>query len=178
MGKDKKTKECDRETVVLFEVFQLATISQGEDEMSPTEFLEKYSSSIRATCRVFELLGLAKPVQGRIIGWMPTKRLLSLVVEPSARPLKRATKRWAGYSDIAILELLLVAADASVYDRKSEAEFACNVLEQLGLLRKDNSDDWITTNRLAELVVEVRDAKLLTHCDQLPGMFGSQSRRP
>ena len=171
LNDQKKSEEIDDETMVLIELFQKAFFLRGDNDLSQAGYLEKYDNSIRATGRVLKLLGLAESIESRVIGWKPTPRLISLLAEPGARPLK-ATREWATYTHHALVELLLEAADVDYYDRSSGSDLACGVLEQLGLLRKDDRGDWRPTRRLVELVNEVRQAKVFAYVQQMPsGVF-------
>jgi len=162
-----ESEKIDDDTMLLTGLFQKAVFLRGDDDLSQAGCLEKYDNSIRATGRVLKLLGLAEPIERRVIGWKPTPRLISLLAEPGTRPLN-ATREWATYTHHALVELLLEAADVDYYDRSSGSDFACGFLEQLGLLRKDDCGDWRPTRRLVELVVEVRLVKLLAYFDKVP----------
>jgi hypothetical protein len=161
----KKSEEINDETMVLIDLFQRAFFPKPD--LTPMEYLEQYDTFIRATGRVLELLGLAKPIECRIIGWKSTRRLIDLLAEPGARALK-ATRKKASFTEFALVNLLLLAADIDPYDGNNDAGFAIGVLEQLGLVRQDGAKDWKPTDRLVELVVEVHLVKLIAYFDKVP----------
>jgi hypothetical protein len=112
-----------------------------------------------------KLLGLAEPIERSVIGWKPTPRFMCLLAKLSARPLK-ALKKLSGHTDLALVELLLLAAGIDPYASGNDSGFACGVLEQLGLVREDGGGDWIPTRRLATLIVEDRET-LLAYFDKV-----------
>jgi hypothetical protein len=98
--------------------------------------------------------------EGRVL--KTTRRLIRLVADRRARPVKR-TKRLAGDADRALLDLLLAAARLDDSDGSVGVIFACQILDALGLLGQDASGSWIPTPLLAQLVVEASE---MENCDR------------
>jgi hypothetical protein len=157
---DSKVEVLDDETLLIVAICRDSFNLEGDNHLSDMGYLKKYENYIRTAGRVLEVLGLAMPVEGRVICWKPTRRLISLFAEPGTRVLP-PTKRWASNIELALLELLFEAADANADDNSGGAGFACHVLERLALLREDGSGDLMPTPRLAELVAKVREEKFL-----------------
>jgi hypothetical protein len=125
------------------------------------EYLKKYHKLIRGTGRVFQRLGLAE-LDKSIIGWKATRRLIRLIVERGARPLKSSTKIEGTFAGQALVDLLLEAANIHGVDVE---DFACQLLEALGLLRLDGDDELRPMPLLAQYIVDAGDfdfGKILT----------------
>jgi hypothetical protein len=147
----KKHEVTDSESFLLIEFIREICVS--DSDLGAIEYLEKYDGLIRGIGRILELLGLAELDERRLIGWKATRRLIGLIADRGARPLK-GTKTRASYTDLALLGLLLVAANMDDWGGFSGSVFAYQVLEASGLLRRGGSDDWRPTPLLAQLFVE------------------------
>lgn len=157
---ESKVDVLDDETLLIVGICRGSFNLEGDHDLSDMGYLKKYENYIRTVGRVLGILGLAAPVEGHLVGWKPTLRLIRLFADPGTRVLP-PTKRWSSNMEDALLDLLLEAADANAYDNGGHAGFACDVLERLALLRKDGSGDMMPTPRLAKLLAEVREEKFL-----------------
>jgi hypothetical protein len=153
----KKHEVVDSESFFLIKLIQEALLFDCDSNMGAIEYLEKYDRFIRATGRVLERLGLAESDERRGIGWKATRRLISLIADRGVRPLK-GTKNRASYTDRALLDLLVVAAEMDG-DGYGGGFFAVEVLEALGLLRRDGFEGWEPMPLLAQLLVEASELK-------------------
>jgi hypothetical protein len=154
----KKHEVMDTESLFLINLIQ-TLLREPESNMSSIEYLEKYDGRIRATGHIVERLGLAEFDERRLIGWKATQCFIGLIVDRGANPLKGAENR-ISYTERALVDLLLAAT------KDDYRGFACEVLESLGLLRRDDFDGWIPAPLLSQLVVEASELK---KCERMYG---------
>src|ERR1700690_4327465 len=91
---ESKVEVLDDETLLIVTICRESFNLEGDNHLSDMGYLKKYENYIRTAGRVLGVLGLAMPVEGRVIGWKPTRRLMGLFAEPGTRVLP-PTKRWA-----------------------------------------------------------------------------------
>jgi hypothetical protein len=147
----KKHEVMDSESLFLINLIQ-ALLREPESNMGAIEYLEKYDGCIRAAGHIFERLGLAEFDERRLIGWKATRCFIGLIVDRGANPLK-GTENRVSYTERAIVDLLLAATKGAY------RYFVCEVLESLGLLRRDDFDGWIPAPLLSQLIVEASELK-------------------
>jgi hypothetical protein len=133
----------DVETVLLLHKFQTAFIA---GVTSPHCYVgEEYETYQRAIGRIgpiFEALGLAKPLEGSVLGWTPTNTLRS-IISARLRHQKFSSKDINEVSK-AIIRAVLEVARVS--------RFIVKVLSTLGV-KKDRMGGWKLTSELHQLLI-------------------------
>ena len=81
----------DVETVLLLHRFQTAFIAGVASPHCYVREHERYQQSIGKIGPIFEALRLAKPLQGSVLGWRPTKTLKRII---SARLAASEVQQW------------------------------------------------------------------------------------
>jgi hypothetical protein len=146
----KKHEIMDSESLFLIKLIQ--RLRDSESYMDAIEYLEKYDECIRAAGHILERLGLAEFDERRLIGWKATRCFIGLIVDRGANPLK-GTKNRISYTERALVDLLLSAT------KDAHQLFVCEVLESLGLLRRNDFDGWTPAPLLSQLIVEASELK-------------------
>jgi hypothetical protein len=73
------------ETILMIQTFRAANPDQRDRKLSAAEFLRKNVHRIRGVGQVLELYGLAEQDNQSAIGWRPTQRMVSLIVNLPGR---------------------------------------------------------------------------------------------
>jgi hypothetical protein len=123
-------------------------IQVGEVEPDPARYLKRFRSEIKATGRLFEYLGLAKPDKQSSLGWKPTDRLLDLIAKSKVRPSKPASKS-ASLTESLILDLMLETVLGAEAD-----SFHCYVMTRLGLVIEHTEGEWTPAPLLLKLFAD------------------------
>ena len=128
-------------------------------KLSAEQYLKDNKSHIEATCRVLELLQLAKPAQQSALGWKATNLLVDLIVKPRKRLGRSAKDCIESWEENAVKMII----DAALENRDGVTPeclwYISSFFGSIGLMNINESGDWIPTRKLLNLAAESRFEK-------------------
>jgi hypothetical protein len=154
----------DTETYLMFGIHYIANGNwEGMDRTAATH-MKAFEKEINAMCKVFAWLGLAVPAKNSPLGWKPSHRLTSLIVNPRKRSFSK--KDEATHEDNELFDAML---DASLNEEVPYVlPFIASALAVLGLVNLTRSGDFIPSPQLREIVARRRQEDRWEQDDQPP----------